>query len=122
MCIIYIEMTQQEWSLILLLCSKAADDVSKDEVPPGNEKVTEEASKDDLPAGNEDEKKDDNVPRDEETEQEVNEDSIPAVGEQAEGHEEPATPAAVKPSPITWDSLGDKKKFFNFDIMPKVLV
>jgi len=73
-----------------------------------------------LPTGSEEEKKEDNVPQDEETKQEVKED-VPAAYEQAEGHKEPATPAVVQPSPITWDSLRDKK-IFNFDIMPKVLV
>ena len=75
-----------------------------------------------MPAGSEEEKKEDDVPHDKEAKQEVKEDNAPAAGEQAEGHKEPATPAAVQPSPITWDSLGDRKKFFNFDIMPKVMV
>ncbi|XP_065886084.1 rab proteins geranylgeranyltransferase component A 1-like isoform X2 [Dysidea avara] len=97
-------------------------DVSKDDIPAGDEKVAEEAGKDDLPAGSEEEKKEDDVPHDKEAKQEVKEDNAPAAGEQAEGHKEPATPAAVQPSPITWDSLGDRKKFFNFDIMPKLLL
>ena len=60
--------------------------------------------------------------QDEETKQEAKEDIPAAADEQAEGHKEPATPAVVQPSPITWDSLGGEKKVFNFDIMPKVLV
>ena len=100
------------------MCSEVAEDVEGD-VPAGDEKVAEEASKDELPAASEEEKTDD-TPSDEEAKQEVEEDDKPVAGEQAEGHKEPATPEAVKPSPITWESLGDKKKFFNFDIMPKV--
>ena len=40
--------------------------------------------------------------------------------EEAEEQKEPTPPQANQPSPVTWDSLGEQRKFFNFDIMPKV--
>ena len=40
--------------------------------------------------------------------------------EDAEEEKEPTPPQANQPSPVTWDSLGEQRKFFNFDIMPKV--
>ena len=40
--------------------------------------------------------------------------------EEAEEQKEPTPPQANKPAPVTWNSLGEQRKFFNFDIMPKV--
>lgn len=40
--------------------------------------------------------------------------------EEAEEQKEPTPPQANKLAPVTWDSLGEQRKFFNFDIMPKV--
>jgi len=40
--------------------------------------------------------------------------------EEAEEQKEPVPSQASQPDPVTWESLGEQKKFFNFDILPKV--
>ena len=40
--------------------------------------------------------------------------------EKAEEQKEPMPSQASQPAPVTWESLGEQKKLFNFDILPKV--
>ena len=40
--------------------------------------------------------------------------------EEAEEQKEPVSSQASQPTPVTWESLGEQTKFFNFDILPKV--
>lgn len=40
--------------------------------------------------------------------------------EEAEEQKEPTPSQASQPAPVTWESLEEQKKFFNFDILPKV--
>ena len=48
-----------------------------------------------------------------------NKDDQPAE-EEAEEQKEPTLSQASQFAPVTWESLGEQKKSFNFDILPKV--